>query len=107
KFDDGFYWTNLKTRECDDEALLMGHCGRTAGDVLFSLRDKKKKSHLTAGYRYIDQKLTGLKGKANTKPKRKYHKYIIALLNNHKYPIKGFNYEYDTGTDFKISDLDH
>ena len=106
KFDDGYYWTNLQKRECDDEAVLMGHCGRTAGDVLFSLKDKKKKSHLSAGYRYRDQMLTGLKGKANTKPKRKYHKYIIALLRNSKYPIKGFDLEYNTGTDFKMSDLE-
>lgn len=105
KFDDGYYWTNLKKQYCSDEALIMGHCGRTAGDVLFSLRDKRKKSHLTAGYSYKDKKIVGLKGRGNTKPKKKYHKYIIALLKNKKYPISGFNLEYDTGTDFKLSDL--
>ena len=105
KFSDDFYWINLQKNYCEDEEISMKHCGRTAGTTLFSLRDQSKKSYLTAGYDAKTKKLVGLKGRANTIPKDKYHSYIIPLLLNDKYPINGFAYEYDSKNDFKLDNL--
>ena len=111
----GFYWVDLDTSRCSEEQKRMGHCASTRGDTLYSLRETKRindkftlsKSHLTAAIdRYSDgDKILQLKGQKNSKPAEKYHKYIVELLINDEINIIGFGSEYDSASDFKISDL--
>jgi hypothetical protein len=114
---EGYYWVNLGTGNCPDEAERMGHCASTRG-VLYSLRSFKKiendhtlnKSHLTAS---IDNwgTLLQLKGQKNSKPTNEYHSIILPLFYlkmadyDEKYLIKDIGYEYDSSRDFKFSDL--
>jgi hypothetical protein len=111
----GFYWVDLGTSRCTEEQKRMGHCASTRGDTLYSLRETKRindkftlsKSHLTAA---IEEKDGGfsilqLKGQKNSKPAEKYHKYIAQLLISPTVDIVGFGSEYDSASDFKLSDL--
>ena len=111
----GFYWVDLGTSRCTEEQKRMGHCASTRGDTLYSLRETKRindkftlsKSHLTAA---IEEKDGGfsilqLKGQKNSKPAEKYHKYIAELLISPTIDIVGFGSEYDSASDFKLSDL--
>jgi hypothetical protein len=113
----GYYWIDLNTDNSNQECNRMGHCGKSSSGTLYSLRSYKptpgKKytindSHLTAA---IDDYgvLYQLKGKKNSKPKEEYHKYIIPLLEYKKpdddYLINQFGNEYDSGNDFKLTDL--
>ena len=115
-FSDGFYWIDLETSSSRDEANAMGHCGTTNGDTLLSLR-KNQEPHVTAAYRYSGEILQ-MKGKGNTKPLEKYHKYVIELLcypkvskdvkipkTENNYKIKGFEYEYNPEDDFNMESL--
>lgn len=110
----GYYWVKSQNSDCDDEAKLMKHCGRTNYGDLYSLRstvyykgEKMKIGHLSA--EIYDNKLLQLRGVGNTKPKEKYHPYIVSLLLtkiNGKYLIEsigqvGFRSE----SSFKITDL--
>lgn len=105
-YPNGWYWINLKSSSSSDEADNMGHCGSDAGKTLFSLRDDLKQSKITASVDLKNQSLYQCKGKANSKPKKEYHQYIIDLLMNTKYPI---NYVrtggYRSDLDFSIMDL--
>ena len=112
----GFYWVDLMTSRCTDEQKRMGHCASTRGDTLFSLRETRRindkftinKSHLTAAMeeKYDDGFIIlQLKGQKNSKPAEKYHQYIAKLLINPTVNIVGFGSEYDSASDFKLSDL--
>lgn len=108
RFPDGYYWVNLKTQYSKEEETLMGHCADTnlPNGVLLSLRDKSSNSHITVGYSESEKFVNEIKGKNNSKPKEKYHKYIIGLLLNNKYPIKEkVLSNYKPHLDFHISDL--
>lgn len=118
-FGDGFAWWNLNVPYCDDEGRAMGHCGNhqygyNSGDRVLSLReesevmiDGQKKlihiPHLT----FILKKngsLGEMKGYANEKPKQKYHKYIVALINSDLVNgIRGGGY--DPANNFSLKDL--
>lgn len=112
---EGYYWADLGTSNCPEEAGRMGHCGRTRGTI-YSLRSFKKiennhtlnRSHLTASIS-DDGELLQLKGQKNSKPTNEYHKFIIPLFyfqkDNGYFLISGFGYEYDSGNDFKLADL--
>jgi hypothetical protein len=114
KNDEGYYWVDLGTGNCPDEAERMGHCGSTRGN-LYSLRSFRNiennhtlnRSHLTAS---IDGNgnLLQLKGPKNSKPSKELHPLILQLLYTKKdenYLIYGFGYEYNSSYDFKLSDL--
>jgi len=118
KFSDGYYWIDLETNSCEEEGESMGHCARTDADTLLSLRDSKKRPHITVAFDY-NGTIRQMKGKENTKPIEKYHKYIIELL---KFPnvnndfveykkdfkkIKKFESEYNPEDDFHLSDLEN
>lgn len=49
KLPDGSYWVELNRDECDAEGKMMQHCGgaQTEDGVLYSLRDKLGKPHVT------------------------------------------------------------
>jgi hypothetical protein len=111
----GFYWVDLSTSRCTEEQKRMGHCASTRGDTLYSLRETKRindkftlsKSHLTAAIEkgYNGDKILQLKGQKNSKPAEKYHKYIVELLISYEINIIGFGSEYDSASDFKLTDL--
>jgi hypothetical protein len=111
----GFYWIDLLTSQCTYENKRMGHCASTGGDTLYSLRETRRinekftinESHLTAAIEeyYNGFKIIQLKGKKNSKPAEKYHKYIVELIINPTVNIIGFGSEYDSASDFKLSDL--
>jgi hypothetical protein len=111
----GFYWVDLMTSRCTDEQKRMGHCASTRGDTLYSLRETRRindkftinKSHLTAAIEEQNEgfSILQLKGQKNSKPAEKYHQYIAKLLISPTVNIVGFGSEYDSASDFKISDL--
>jgi len=115
-FNDGYYWIDLETTSCGDEATAMGHCGTTNyGDTLYSLR-KKQSPHVTAAIGN-DGTVYQMKGRNNKKPTDKYHTYILELLKypnvsdnvriiNEFEPISCFSTnEYKATEDFHIFDL--
>ena len=111
----GFYWIDLLTSQCTYENKRMGHCAKTGGDTLYSLRETRRinekftinESHLTAAIKEENDgfRIIQLKGKKNSKPAEKYHKYIVELIISPTVNIIGFGSEYDSASDFKISDL--
>lgn len=123
-FDDGYYWIDLETNYCKDEANAMGHCASTDSDTLLSLRIKQS-PHVTVAFDYNNGHYGGtihqMKGRNNKKPVEKYHKYIMELLklpnvgewvtipenvNESKYIVSGFEHDqYAPEEDFHISDL--
>lgn len=111
---EGYYWVDLGTSNCPEEAERMGHCGRTRGNI-YSLRSFKKiennhtlnRSHLTASID-SDGDLLQLKGQKNSKPTNEYHKLILPLFyfkDDGEFLITGIGYEYNSEHDFKFSDL--
>lgn len=111
---EGYYWVDLGTSNCPEEAERMGHCGRTRGNI-YSLRSFRKiennhtlnRSHLTASID-SDGDLLQLKGQKNSKPTNEYHKLILPLFyfkDDGEFLITGIGYEYNSEHDFKFSDL--
>ena len=103
-FPDGFYWIKIGKDYCPKEAEAMGHCGRASGTVLYSLR-REQYPYVTAAVRESDGVVTQMKGRANTKPKVQFHKYIIPFILGNNPVVKYFNSTYASDTDFNISDL--
>jgi hypothetical protein len=100
-FPDGYYWINLGQRYCEKEGQAMGHCGRGEGN-LFSLR-REGRPFLTADV-LSDGTVRQLRGRANTKPKKEYHPYIIKFILSDF--VKSFDYwNYKKEENFKLSDL--
>jgi hypothetical protein len=100
-FPDGYYWINLGQRYCEKEGQAMGHCGRGEGN-LFSLR-REGRPFLTADV-LLDGTVRQLRGRANTKPKKEYHPYIIKFILSDF--VKSFDYwDYKKEENFKLSDL--
>lgn len=121
RFNDGFYWIDLEASSDKQEGESMGHCASTLADTLISLRDPNKRPHVTMAFTG-EGLIYQLKGKENTKPKEKYHKYIVEFLKIPNvdtdfvvdtvdeedfdyYHVKNFQYEYDAEHDFNIFDL--
>ena len=89
KFDNGYYWYDIKSDACNIEGLKMGHCGKgLAEGNLYSLRSpsgtrKDPDPHVTI-------ELTGdgtihqIKGKENAAPVKKYWPYVSWFIKNIK-----------------------
>lgn len=83
-------WWDLQKGYSVDEANAMGHCGNANhhdGDTILSLREEKKVGSQVAYEPHctfiINSGTLGeMKGRANEKPVKKYHKAIIALLES-------------------------
>lgn len=108
----GFYWVNLKTDFSSEESDRMGHCGRDGGCILFSLRSindlGESRSHVTISYDEKGKIARQIKGRKNSKPKAVYHKYIIDILLNPKYPIEGLSKNtYRQENNFSLNDLNN
>jgi hypothetical protein len=101
-YKDGYYWINLEKSFCAQEKNAMGHCGNGQG-TLFSLR-KAKHPFLTADVSHGN--LIQLRGRANTKPKPEYHKYIIDFIMNPEVGIVSMNPStYRPLQNFELKDL--
>jgi len=107
-------WVNLNRAECKREADAMGHCGNSSGkfnDTILSFRSLLKigdsyvwKPHLTFILEQ-DGYLGEMKGRANNKPSRGCHPYIIDLLKmDFVKGIRGGGYAPEHN--FAINDLD-
>jgi hypothetical protein len=106
EYPNGWYWINLNVDYSQDEADNMGHCGRDAGKILFSLRDDKLQSHITASYSVSENALYQIKGRKNSKPKSEYHEMIIDMILNSKYPVNMMKTgSYKPQNDFSLTDL--
>lgn len=115
KFNDGYFWQDLKREYCRTEGNAMGHCGNSAayknGDTVLSLRQMVKrgdKQYVRPCLTFILQRdgyLGEMKGRANNKPEEKYHKYIVPLLKqDYIKGIRGGGHAADQN--FSINDLD-
>lgn len=111
----GFYWADLETGNSREECDRMGHCGTSGVGGIYSLRqviplnDKYKlnKSVLTAAIG-TNGIVYQMKGGKNSKPEAVYHEYIYPLLFLKKgdgYFINGFGSEYESSSDFKLTDF--
>lgn len=118
-YEDGHAWFDLSKPYCELEGDAMGHCGNSAAynddDTVLSYRLVKKvrgevlsRPSLT----FIldgNRKLGEMKGRANEKPKEKYHDAIVDLLLHKKQDeffiqgIKGGGYAPENN--FNINDL--
>ncbi len=106
-YPNGWYWINLNTDFSEDEKDNMGHCGQDSGKILFSLRDDKKQSHITASYDPNLKALYQIKGKYNSKPLDEYHDKIIDIILNNKYEVNYMKIGgYRPDIDFNLQDLD-
>lgn len=103
-FPEGFYWIKIGKDYCPKEASAMGHCGRASGTDLYSLR-REQYPFVTAAVRESDGVVTQMKGRANTKPKTQFHKYIIPFILGNNPNVQFFKSTYAPETDFNINDL--
>lgn len=103
-FPDGYYWIDLESSKCDDEAKAMNHCGMgsSPGSKLYSLRKDKRPS---VTIELIDGTIRQIRGRANSKPKKEYHKYILDFILSDL--VKDFDYDkYKMGNNFFVTDLE-
>jgi len=111
----GFYWADLETSSSKEECNRMGHCGTSGAGDIYSLRQviplsekhTLNKSILTAAISK-DGIVYQMKGGKNSKPEAKYHEFIYPLLflkRGNGYFINGFGSEYDSASDFKLTDF--
>jgi hypothetical protein len=112
----GYYWVRLNQNPCTEEAERMGHCGRSGKGDIYSLRVNELKSSgkvinksvATAAIK--NGVVYQLKGRFNKKVESIYHEYIVKLLElknqDGEYFIKSFGSEYQSGEDFRLTDLD-
>jgi hypothetical protein len=115
EYSDGYYWIDLETNYCPEEAVAMGHCGRTSANTVLSLRRKSDggfiEPFVTIAANYNNSgdtmfdSVQQIKGKNNTKPVEKYHNYILDILSNPKMGFLVFKNEYKIENDFHIADV--
>jgi hypothetical protein len=84
-FDDGSYWYDLDTYQCEMEGNRMGHCGRDERGTLYSLRKKESgqkssKSYVTIAYNTHDETIYQIKGRQNTCPPRELWNHIATFI---------------------------
>ena len=84
-FDDGSYWYDLDTYQCEMEGNRMGHCGTDQRGTLYSLRKKEpgqkaSKSYITISYNTQDETIYQIKGRQNTCPPQELWKHIAKFI---------------------------
>ena len=103
-FPDGYYWIDLESSRCEDEAKAMNHCGISGskGSKLYSLRKDKKPS---VTVELNNGTIKQIRGRANSKPKKEYHKYILDFILSDL--VKNFDYDrYKMENNFYVTDLE-
>lgn len=110
-FHNGWAWYDLNTGSCSAEANAMGHCGNAGakhGDTILSLRRRVGDNLYRPSLTFIlseDGLLGEMKGRANEKPKERYHDMIVALLRDPRITgIDGGGYAPENN--FSLRDLD-
>jgi hypothetical protein len=108
KYDDGFYWVDLEANHCDEESDVMGHCGRTSAETMYSLRKytpqtQSIEAFVTIAANPSDGSWQQAKGKKNSKPKTDYWKYIADILVDKDMLV--FKSEHNIHNDFTNNDL--
>jgi hypothetical protein len=84
-FEDGSYWYDLDTYQCEMEGNRMGHCGTDQRGTLYSLRKKdpgkkSSKSYVTIAYNTHDETIYQIKGRQNTCPPRELWNHIATFI---------------------------
>ncbi len=102
-FQDGFSWVQLTRGQCDVYGQSMGHCGNAMAvpdDRILSLVNTKTDEHFLSFI--VNNGILGeSKGRNNSKPDRKFHKYIIPLLkSNYIETIRGAGYKPENNFNF-------
>jgi len=106
KFDDGHFWVDFHTSNCDKLGDIMGHCGRTDADTILGLFTSKGKIPASVAFNY-DGEYNQAKGTQNKKPDvDKYGKYMEWLFTNEgEYQLTSYKGEYKNENDYTIEDL--
>lgn len=114
-FGNGIRWWDLEDASCSAEGDAMGHCGNSpySGDpnqTILSLREESNrkgyhKPLLTFVYHKKEKGLGERKGRGNSKPAAKYHKYIIPLIMEPFIERFLEGRSYLAENDFQITDL--
>lgn len=99
KFNNGYYWYDIRSNACNLEGQKMGHCGEgLAGGNLYSLRSpsgtrKDPDPHVTIEMT-ADGTIHQIKGKGNAAPVKKYWPYVSWFIKNIKStegkPVTGY-----------------
>ncbi len=107
----GWKWVMLSAAYCRKEGEAMGHCGNMAvpkpDDRVLSLRQPAEGDNWSAHLTFIWNKngvLGEMKGRNNSKPSRKYHEAIIALLQQDMILIVAGG-GYNPQNNFHLADL--
>jgi hypothetical protein len=84
-FEDGSYWYDLQTYQCEMEGNRMGHCGTDQRGTLYSLRKqdagkKASKSYITIAYNADERTIYQIKGRQNTCPPRELWGHIETFV---------------------------
>lgn len=84
-FEDGSYWYDLDTYQCEMEGNRMGHCGRDERGTLYSLRKKEpgkkaSKSYITIAYNAQDETIYQIKGRQNTAPPAELWNHVAKFI---------------------------
>ena len=84
-FEDGSYWYDLRTYQCEMEGNRMGHCGTDQRGTLYSLRKqdagkKASKSYVTIAYNADEGTIYQIKGRQNTCPPRELWGHIETFV---------------------------
>ena len=107
---DGWKWVLLSSAYCRKEGKAMGHCGNVgpnANDQVMSLREPADEGHWTPHLTFIwnNGELGEMKGRKNAKPSKKYHNFIVALLQQDMITtVRGGGYK--PQNNFHLADLD-
>ena len=84
-FEDGSYWYDLRTYQCEMEGNRMGHCGTDQRGTLYSLRKKEEgkkasKSYITIAYNTENETIYQIKGRQNTCPPQELWRHIATFI---------------------------
>ena len=85
-FDDGSYWYDLQTSNCDLEGERMGHCGAAqSGGTIYSLRKpegKRGKSKSFVTIEFDGETVSQIKGRSNSVPPNATWTHIEWFIDN-------------------------
>ena len=101
-------WWLLPTNKHTAESKFMGHCGtnQTKSNVLLSLRDKIPTPWITIEYNKDQGILHQSKGRSNSKPAKKFHHAMLALIKSDLVNGIYTGKTYQPASDFSLFDMD-
>jgi hypothetical protein len=108
KFDDGFFWYDIKANSCEISARKLNNCGQasTAGGSLYNLMSSgktgKPKWHVMVEYNSDTRTIVQVLGNSNAVPKEEYWPHIKWLWEDFQKPmIEKGAWEHVQGEDIK------